>query len=96
MDCRQVIRDFASCFHLQVLVKSVSEFQNLYSTACLSLKGAPKKGGQRSHMGLIVNVVSRNECVGSIVSKMNFVDLAGYNLCYERCKIIFYFSFLVP
>ncbi|KAG2384781.1 Kinesin-like protein [Vigna angularis] len=62
----------------QVPVKSVNEFQNLYSTACLSLKGAPKKGGQRSHMGLIVNVVSRNESVGSTVSKMNFVDLAGY------------------
>ncbi|WVZ13857.1 hypothetical protein V8G54_011423, partial [Vigna mungo] len=62
----------------KVPVKSVSEFQNLYSTACLSLKGAPKKGGQRSHMGLIVNVVSQNESVGSIVSKMNFVDLAGY------------------
>ncbi|XP_027923402.1 kinesin-like protein KIN-10C [Vigna unguiculata] len=60
----------------QVPVRSVSEFQNLYSTACFSFKGAPKKGVHRSHMGLIVHVVSQN--VGSIVSKMNFVDLAGY------------------
>ncbi|XP_028209239.1 kinesin-like protein KIN-10C isoform X2 [Glycine soja] len=63
----------------QVLVKSIAEFQNLYSYACFALKGAPKKGGcehvRRSHMGLIVHVFSQN---GSLVSKVNFVDLAGY------------------
>ncbi|KAL5173706.1 Kinesin-like protein KIN-10C [Glycine soja] len=63
----------------QVLVKSIAEFQNLYSSACFALKGAPKKGGcehvHRSHMGLIVHVFSQN---GSLVSKVNFVDLAGY------------------
>ncbi|RZB57050.1 hypothetical protein D0Y65_045936, partial [Glycine soja] len=63
----------------EVLVKSIAEFQNLYSYACFALKGAPKKGGcehvRRSHMGLIVHVFSQN---GSLVSKVNFVDLAGY------------------
>ncbi|KAG5097762.1 hypothetical protein JHK82_047616 [Glycine max] len=63
----------------QVLVKSIAEFQNLYSYACFALKGAPKKGGcehvRRSHMGLIVHIFSQN---GSLVSKVNFVDLAGY------------------
>ncbi|XP_040867160.1 kinesin-like protein KIN-10C isoform X2 [Glycine max] len=42
-------------------------------------QGAPKKGGcehvRRSHMGLIVHIFSQN---GSLVSKVNFVDLAGY------------------
>jgi len=67
-------------------VKSVTEYQDLYSTACITLKGAPKKGVHGSHMGLIVHVFSQNESVGSIVSKMNFVDLAGYDLLSsERC-----------
>ncbi|KAH1042887.1 Kinesin-like protein KIN-10C [Glycine soja] len=63
----------------QVPVKSIEEFQNLYSSACFALKGAPKKGGcervHRSHMGLIVHVFSHN---GSLLSKVNFVDLASY------------------
>jgi len=68
-------------------VKSIAEFQNLYSYAYFALKGAPKKGGcehvRRSHMGLIVHVFSQN---GSLVSKVNFVDLAGNNHCSsERC-----------
>ncbi|ESW24236.1 hypothetical protein PHAVU_004G113500 [Phaseolus vulgaris] len=62
----------------QIPVKSVTEFQNLYSTACFTLKGAPKKGVHGSHMGLIVHVFSQNESTRSIVSKMNFVDLTGY------------------
>ncbi|CAJ1952800.1 unnamed protein product [Sphenostylis stenocarpa] len=70
----------------QIPVKSIAEFQNLYTTACFTLKGAPKKGGservQRSHMGLIVHVFSRNESVGSTVSKMNFVDLAASRSCH--------------
>ena len=68
-------------------MKSIEEFQNLYSSACFALKGAPKKGGcervHRSHMGLIVHVFSHN---GSLLSKVNFVDLACNNLCSsERC-----------
>ncbi|KAK7380328.1 hypothetical protein VNO78_32836 [Psophocarpus tetragonolobus] len=66
----------------QIPVKSITEFQNVYSSACFAMKGAPKKGGcerlHRSHMGLIVHVFSRNGTVESLVSKMNFVDLAGY------------------
>ncbi|XP_020217314.1 kinesin-like protein KIN-10C isoform X1 [Cajanus cajan] len=70
----------------QVPVKSIAEFQNLYSTACFSQKGAPKKGGceggrervRRIHMGLILHVFSQKKSVESLVSKMNFVDLAGY------------------
>ncbi|TKY45209.1 Kinesin protein KIF22 [Spatholobus suberectus] len=66
----------------QIPVKSIAEFQNLYFTARSAQKGAPKKGGyecaRRSHVGLIVHVFSRNESVESLVSKMNFVDLAGY------------------
>ncbi|KAK7364343.1 hypothetical protein VNO80_12920 [Phaseolus coccineus] len=62
----------------QIPVKSVTEFQNLYSTACFTLKGASKKRVHGSHMGLIVHVFSQNESVRSIVSKINFVDLAGY------------------
>ncbi|KAK7270864.1 hypothetical protein RJT34_26353 [Clitoria ternatea] len=66
----------------QVPVKSVAEFQNLYFTASSVQKGAPKKGSyehvRRSHLGLVVHVFSRNRSVESLVSKMNFVDLAGY------------------
>ncbi|XP_061352843.1 kinesin-like protein KIN-10C [Gastrolobium bilobum] len=65
----------------QTPVKSISEFQNLYFTACSAQKAAPKKGHERArrgHMGLIVHVISQNESVEGLVSKMNFVDLAGY------------------
>ncbi|KAL2334729.1 hypothetical protein Fmac_015942 [Flemingia macrophylla] len=66
----------------QVSVKSITEFQNLYSAACFSQKGAPKKGGyervRRIHMGLILHIFSQKESSESLVSKMNFVDLAGY------------------
>ncbi|XP_057446162.1 kinesin-like protein KIN-10C [Lotus japonicus] len=62
-------------------VKSIAEFQNLYCTVCSALKAAPKKGyeyARRSHMGLIVYVFSQNESIEGLVSKMNFVDMAGY------------------
>ncbi|KAK2367074.1 kinesin protein KIN-10C [Trifolium repens] len=65
----------------QTPVKSIAEFQNLYITACSSHKAAPQKGFERvrrSHMGLIVHVFSQNETIGGLVSKMNFVDMAGY------------------
>ncbi|KAK7315065.1 hypothetical protein VNO77_33597 [Canavalia gladiata] len=66
----------------QIPVKSIAEFQNLYFTACSAQKGAPRKGGyervRRSHRGLIVHVFSQNGSVEGPVSKMNFVDLAGY------------------
>ncbi|WJX66560.1 hypothetical protein P8452_51110 [Trifolium repens] len=65
----------------QTPVKSIAEFQNLYITACSSHKAAPQKGFERvrrSHMGLIVHVFSQKETVGGLVSKMNFVDMAGY------------------
>lgn len=69
------------CFCLQVSVKSIAQFQNLYSTACSAQNAAPRKGyerARRSHMGLIVHVFSHSESVGCPVSKMNFVDMAGY------------------
>ncbi|CAJ2666747.1 unnamed protein product [Trifolium pratense] len=65
----------------QTPVKSIAEFQNLYITACSSHKAAPQKGFERvrrSHMGLIVHVFSQNETVDGLVSKMSFVDMAGY------------------
>lgn len=80
MDTRQVIWDFVMHFCLQNPVKSIAEFQNLYCTVCSALKAAPKKGyeyARRSHMGLIVYVFSQNESIEGLVSKMNFVDMAG-------------------
>ncbi|KAF1898908.1 hypothetical protein Lal_00019029 [Lupinus albus] len=66
----------------QTPVKSIAEFQNLYFTACSARKATPKKGCEhacRSHMGLTVHVFSQNETLETgLVSKMNFVDLAGY------------------
>ncbi|CAL0328604.1 unnamed protein product [Lupinus luteus] len=66
----------------QTPVKSIAEFQNLYVAACSARKATPKKGSEhacRSHMGLTVHVFSQNETVETgLVSKMNFVDLAGY------------------
>ncbi|XP_039682719.1 kinesin-like protein KIN-10C isoform X2 [Medicago truncatula] len=65
----------------QAPVKSISEFQNLYIAACSANKAAPKKGierAHRSHIGLIVHVFSQNESMNGLVSKMNFVDMAGY------------------
>ncbi|XP_027357260.1 kinesin-like protein KIN-10C [Abrus precatorius] len=66
----------------QIPVKSTTDFQNLYLAASSAQKGAPKKGGcerfRRSHMGLIVHVFTQNENVECLLSKMNFVDLAGY------------------
>ncbi|XP_073226114.1 kinesin-like protein KIN-10C isoform X2 [Cicer arietinum] len=65
----------------QTPVKSIAEFQKLYITACSAQKAAPKKGFEhacRSHMGLTVSVFSQNEGVDGLVSKMNFVDMAGY------------------
>ncbi|CAL5185296.1 unnamed protein product [Lathyrus oleraceus] len=62
-------------------VKSIAEFQNLYITACSAHTAAPKKGferARRSHLGLIVHVFAQNESINSLVSKMNFVDMAGY------------------
>ncbi|CAK8532605.1 unnamed protein product [Lathyrus sativus] len=65
----------------QTTVKSIAEFRNLYITACSAHTAAPKKGferARRSHLGLIVHVFAQNESVNSLVSKMNFVDMAGY------------------
>ncbi|OIW20234.1 hypothetical protein TanjilG_07325 [Lupinus angustifolius] len=66
----------------QTPVKSIAEFQNLYLTACSARKATPKKGYEhacRSHMGLTVHVFSKNETIETgLVSKMNFVDLTGY------------------
>lgn len=94
MNIRQVIWGYLLCFFLQITVKSIAEFLNLYFTACSARKTAPKKGyehARRSHMGLTVHVFSQNETTETgLVSKMNFVDLAGYNLrSIERCQIIF-------
>lgn len=77
LDSRQVI---LLHFCLQTPVKSIAEFQKLYITACSAQKAAPKKGFEhacRSHMGLTVSVFSQNEGVDGLVSKMNFVDMAG-------------------
>ncbi|MED6124689.1 hypothetical protein PIB30_061351 [Stylosanthes scabra] len=66
----------------QIPVKSVAEFQNFYFGACSTQKTIPRKGferASRSHMGLIVYVFSQNASVeNGPVSKMSFVDLAGY------------------
>ncbi|XP_058773415.1 kinesin-like protein KIN-10C isoform X2 [Vicia villosa] len=73
----------------QTPVKSIAEFQNLYITACSAQTSAPKKGfeaapkkglepARRSHLGLIVHVFEHNESANGLVSKMNFVDMAGY------------------
>ncbi|XP_058779170.1 kinesin-like protein KIN-10C isoform X2 [Vicia villosa] len=73
----------------QTPVKSIAEFQNLYITACSAHTAAPKKGfeaapkkglepARRSHLGLIVHVFEHNESANGLVSKMNFVDMAGY------------------
>ncbi|QHO44011.1 hypothetical protein HN51_009494 [Arachis hypogaea] len=66
----------------QIPVKSVAEFQNFYFAACSAQKTITRKGfehARRSHMGLIVNVFSQNASVeNGLVSKMSFVDLAGY------------------
>ena len=65
-------------------MKSISEFQKLYFNACVARKAALKKANERprrSHMGLIIHVFSHNESTETVsVGKMNFVDLAGYNL----------------
>lgn len=59
-------------------------FSTVYSVivpACSAHTAAPKKGGgraRRSHLGLIVHVPAQNESISSFVSKMNFVDIAGY------------------
>ncbi|KAF7813151.1 kinesin-like protein KIN-10C isoform X2 [Senna tora] len=66
----------------QIPVKSTAEFQKLYFTACAARKSATKKGNdraRRSHVGLIVHVLSDAESRETgYVGKMNFVDLAGY------------------
>jgi kinesin family protein 22 len=79
---------------LQTPVKSIAEFQNLYITACSSHKAAPQKGFERvrrSHMGLIVHVFSQNETIGGLVSKMNFVDMAGNPAQLRMSSNHFYF-----
>ncbi|CAI8586287.1 unnamed protein product [Vicia faba] len=73
----------------QTPVKSIAEFQNLYITACSTdtaatekeFEPAPKKGfvsARRSHLGLIVHVFEHNRSINGLVSKINFVDMAGY------------------
>jgi len=86
VDSRQVM---LLHFCLQAPVKSISEFQNLYIAACSANKAAPKKGIERvhrSHMGLIVHVFSQNESMNGLVSKMNFVDMAGNSCTTEDVK----------
>ncbi|CAK9185044.1 unnamed protein product [Ilex paraguariensis] len=64
----------------QVSVKSISEFQEMYFNGCNSYKPAQKIAlelPQKSHKGLIIYVSSCNENFTKM-SKMNFVDLAGY------------------
>ncbi|KAK4836867.1 hypothetical protein QYF36_000913 [Acer negundo] len=62
-----------------VPVKSISEFEKLYPAGNNSSKPIQKIASEcthRSHKGLIVHISSTSETVPS--SKMNFVDLAGY------------------
>ncbi|TXG70935.1 hypothetical protein EZV62_005870 [Acer yangbiense] len=62
-----------------VPVKSISEFEKLYPAGNNSSKPMQKIASEcthRSHKGLIVHISSTSETVPS--SKMNFVDLAGY------------------
>ncbi|KAF9668391.1 hypothetical protein SADUNF_Sadunf15G0123800 [Salix dunnii] len=59
----------------QVLLTSMPQFHNFYGRATNSRKSIP----ERSHKGLIVNVLSDvGEKLDVVVSKLNFVDLAGY------------------
>ncbi|KAJ6753188.1 KINESIN-RELATED [Salix purpurea] len=59
----------------QVLVTSMSQFHNFYGRATNSRKSIP----ERSHKGLILYVSSDvGEKLNVVVSKLNFVDLAGY------------------
>ncbi|KAK0593976.1 hypothetical protein LWI29_025796 [Acer saccharum] len=61
----------------QVPVKSISEFEKLYLAGNNSSKPMQKIASEcthRSHKGLIVHISSTSETV----SKMNFVDLAGF------------------
>ncbi|KAK9914275.1 hypothetical protein M0R45_038063 [Rubus argutus] len=66
----------------QVPVKSMLEFCKLYFRGCASRKLAPKGPAElsrRSHKGLIVYVSSPRENSETVqVSKLNFVDMAGY------------------
>ncbi|KAI4347566.1 hypothetical protein L6164_008371 [Bauhinia variegata] len=66
----------------QIPVKSISEFQKLYITACAARKSVLKKGNEsaiRSHMGFMVHIFSNYKSKETgYVGKMNFVDLAGY------------------
>ncbi|KAK3220685.1 hypothetical protein Dsin_014655 [Dipteronia sinensis] len=63
----------------QVSVKSISEFEKLYlvgNNSCKPMQKIASECTHRSHKGLIVHISSTSETVPS--SKMNFVDLAGY------------------
>ncbi|XP_028773227.1 LOW QUALITY PROTEIN: kinesin-like protein KIN-10C [Neltuma alba] len=65
----------------QIPVKSISEFQKAYFTACATRKAAMKKGMTMlvGPMGLMVYVFSDAKGAETgFVGKMNFVDLAGY------------------
>ncbi|KAK4783899.1 hypothetical protein SAY86_018267 [Trapa natans] len=66
----------------QAPVKSVSEFCKIYLSASRSQKAVLKPQtelSRRSHKGLIVHLVTPNTSSGpSHVSKLNFIDLAGY------------------
>ncbi|KAM5557373.1 kinesin-like protein KIN-10C [Rosa sericea] len=66
----------------QVPVNSMLEFGKLYVSGCISRKPAPKGPAElsrRCHKGLIVYVSSQRENSDSLqVSKLNFIDLAGY------------------
>lgn len=74
-------------------MKSIAEFQKLCFTATAVPKAAVKNGNDRacrSHVGLIVHVIT--DVVGpetGYVGKMNFVDLAGYNLSSYESLVFF-------
>lgn len=67
----------------RIPVKSLSDFYGLYFAGSSSNKQGQKNTNEpppRSHRGLIVHISSTNEIASEtrFVSKMNFVDMAGY------------------
>nr|ADN34291.1 kinesin-like protein [Cucumis melo subsp. melo] len=67
----------------RIPVKSLSDFHGLYFVGSSSHKQGQKNTNEpppRSHRGLIVHISSTNETASDtrFVSKMNFVDMAGY------------------
>ncbi|XP_011654834.1 kinesin-like protein KIN-10C isoform X1 [Cucumis sativus] len=67
----------------RIPVKSLSDFHGLYFVGSSSHKQGQKNTNEpppRSHRGLIVHISSTNETAPDtrFVSKMNFVDMAGY------------------